>query len=247
MRGSVLIQRSVSEYGPLQVTFGGEQVEQLCVTDICLYNIGREPIRAEDVASTDPIRIEPTVDGTVLSCEVAAKTRDAIPVSISQRECEGSGVTVSIGFLDFMDGIRLRVMHTGTWWRDLVLRGTVLGVPPGIRYERADSQPVFLSLFRFLRQISPATDERLRRALPRSVVLVGFFMIALACLAWGLAAPHVVVGGSEAERGALAIVAGLVGLFYAAMGFGMIPRTRCPPRLWRTPPLDSGGTEEGDA
>src|SRR6266571_502689 len=99
-------------------------------------SFGQEPIRSVDNAHEDPIRVEIT-GGAVLDAAVVAVTRPVCGVRIGDVVASGgvSTAIVSFDFLDHLDGAIVQVI-TDSQETGLSLRGTVIGMPGGIRKAR---------------------------------------------------------------------------------------------------------------
>ena len=109
---------------------------------VMVANLGREPIKREDLAGSDPLRLE--VTGTkVLDAAIAGVTRDPVNFEVAPLVVTGDAVTarLSFEFLDFKDGASIRLLTEG-WQPEVTVRGTVVGMPEGIQRfgERRNSQ-----------------------------------------------------------------------------------------------------------
>ena len=58
VRSDRLIEKLSDRFSKLKIIFGDEEIEALTVTRVALWNSGSESIRGEDIAKSDPLRIE---------------------------------------------------------------------------------------------------------------------------------------------------------------------------------------------
>jgi len=100
---------------------------------IQLGNLGKEPIRRDDIAPGDPLRLE--VDGArVLDMAVSAVSRDVINFGLTPFSESPGGKTsslMSFDFLDSQDGALIRVLTDNAAAR-LRIAGTIIGMPQGV-------------------------------------------------------------------------------------------------------------------
>ena len=100
---------------------------------IQLGNLGKEPIRRDDIAPGDPLRLE--VDrATVLDMAVSAVSRDVINFRLAPFSESPGGKTsslISFDFLDSQDGALIRVLTDNAAAR-LSIAGTIIGMPQGM-------------------------------------------------------------------------------------------------------------------
>jgi len=144
-------------------------VQSLYLTFVRIGNLGREPIRAEDIAPNDPL-ILIVEDSPVLDIATVETVR-----SVSEFQLEKVVITsdkrtqtgLSFAFLDFQDGALIRVL-TETATPTISLTGTVIGLPGGADrknyFESAQSSGcwimlVFPLMFLFPMLILPRLSE----------------------------------------------------------------------------------------
>ena len=113
-----------------------ERIDGAFVHFLRFANFGREPIRREDIAPHNRLRIE--VTGTrVLDFAVEAVRRPVCAIRVDQdMPVDGAEeATVDFDFLDYLDGAVVRVLTTSAPER-IELVGDIVGMPQGIA--RAD-------------------------------------------------------------------------------------------------------------
>lgn len=125
VKGMNLVSSSLSQYGNLKISFGDKPVRQVTVTYVGLANDGREPIRREDIASKDPIRICMRGGAKMLSCKIVGVSNKVIDASLVGPSLDEPEVRFE--YLGERDWIGIQVLHTGAKADDCQLRGTVIG------------------------------------------------------------------------------------------------------------------------
>jgi len=131
IQGHTVVEEVNSPGIELGVVFEGASIPRATAANICFWNAGRKTIRRSDIASADPLRAEIVTDDKILAAKIVTTSRDVITAQIV--EVSPKMVCLSFDFLDKGDGILLRVLHTGHAPADCQLKGTIKGVPKGLR------------------------------------------------------------------------------------------------------------------
>lgn len=126
IRGYPLISVFMGEVLPesISLTYEGKPIKNLWVTDVTFWNSGKEPIRAGDVPSTDPITIR-LLHGEILDAKVTKKSSDSTLFECNR--AQPNSVEMSFEYLDQNDGGVIRLFHTGRKGSDVVFGGKVIG------------------------------------------------------------------------------------------------------------------------
>ena len=128
--------RSLSDY-KLSILYepegrAEERIASAFVHFVRIINFGREPIRREDIAPANPLRIE--VRGTrVLDFSVEAVTRPVSRITIDphvKRDADSTAF-IEFDFLDYLDGALVRIMTTERP-AEISLTGDIIGMPTGV-------------------------------------------------------------------------------------------------------------------
>lgn len=110
-----------------------EKIDSVYTTFLKFANLGKEPIRGNDIAPANPLRI--TVEGArILDMQVAGSTREVNNVSLGNQvmEAEGASAHVDFDFLDYPDGALIKILSVGRKG-NISLEGDIIGMPEGIR------------------------------------------------------------------------------------------------------------------
>ena len=113
-----------------------ERIESAHVRFLRFANLGREPILRNDIAPSNPLRIEVT-DVRTLDISLTAVSRTVCRVELTnQTYSEGNAsAQISFDFIDYKDGAVVKVLTVGRKG-SAKLCGDIIGMPDGIR--RAD-------------------------------------------------------------------------------------------------------------
>ncbi|MFE0805041.1 hypothetical protein [Streptomyces sp. NPDC058812] len=135
-RHPVISQKGLEKYGVSiyhESPSGRESVGRLYIHYLSLVNLGHEPIRREDIAPGNPLRIKMS-GGRILALSLESVTRDVIHFKVSAPSDSSEGdVTADISFdyLDFQDGGLIRIISTAPL-SSLEATGDVVGMPTGV-------------------------------------------------------------------------------------------------------------------
>jgi len=101
---------------------------------IRIANIGRIPVRRDDIAPADPLRIQ-VINGRVLDFAIEGVSRNTINLVLEPvvEKDKMSIAAITFDFLDYMDGALLRVVTDNPTFQ-VSVEGTVIGMPEGIKY-----------------------------------------------------------------------------------------------------------------
>jgi hypothetical protein len=109
----------------IEVTYWGDPIQNLTVTNIAFWNAGKEPIRWEDVAEQETLEIFPRNEFQILSASIIQANNDAANVQfVDANEDE---VVFKFDFLEQDDGAVFQIFHTGQKDSDLTIRGKIIG------------------------------------------------------------------------------------------------------------------------
>jgi len=107
-----LIEENIFTLKNLSLDFQGEKLSRLSLATISIWNEGREVINYDDVASSDPIRIDINEEGEILDAVVFYSNEYSNNFSITLSENRKS-VFVKFEYIYNMQGVILRLYHTG--------------------------------------------------------------------------------------------------------------------------------------
>ncbi len=172
-----------------EVSFHGVSIDNLILSKVFIWNKGAAPLRATDIAMSDPLKISFDEAPDILHAKVSRATRDANDVQISVDGGKKFG-NVTFDFLDSKDGFVVDLWHTGSSMRPII-SGTIIGQKSGI-----------ISYGKFFPQIRQdiSPDDRLEVALTKLVgglfassrsfstlvMVLGFFFLTVSSVSYFL-------------------------------------------------------------
>ncbi|HEV2805147.1 MAG TPA: hypothetical protein VGW57_09480 [Chthoniobacterales bacterium] len=175
MRSNNLIEGYSSRLTGLKVLFGDEGVETLTVTRLLFWNAGAETIDRNDIAPTNPLRIEADTV-SLLEARVLSRSSDSNSFSCSVPE-EKKRSLLTFDYLDRDQGAVIQVVHTGTSSSDLRVLGDIKGAP------KLTSRTI--DVFRLvLLPTSETFDRKLQPSTRRKVNAVVLFLVGIIALCW---------------------------------------------------------------
>lgn len=111
-----------------------ERIDAAFIRFVRFANFGREPIRREDIAPANPVRI--VVRGArTLDIALVGSRRDVCRVEVAQIEHSDDEVVarLTFDFLDEQDGGMARIV-TANDFGDVAIEGDIIGMPGGVHH-----------------------------------------------------------------------------------------------------------------
>jgi hypothetical protein len=123
-----LIRGFQSQISGLKVLFGNEPVEHLSLSRIAFWNNGGQPIRAEDITDSSPLRITAKKGADILDVNLLAANRKSNEFSIFSDDPEIEYVPITFVHLDKGNGGVIQIVHTGQSADSIKVEGDIIGV-----------------------------------------------------------------------------------------------------------------------
>lgn len=125
-----------------------EKIESVYTTFLKFANLGRGPIRGEDIARSNPLRVS-VKDVRVLDIQLAEITRGVNNVCLKDPvfEKEQASAYVDFDYLDYQDGALVKIVSVGEAGH-ISLEGDIIGMPEGINNVgeiKTKAKPTFTS------------------------------------------------------------------------------------------------------
>lgn len=183
-----LVNQNVVRVRPeeIEVTYSGEAVTNLTVTNVVFWNAGREPIRSQDIPPHEPLSIQPRDGIRILDAEVTQRNNPAN--DLRSNLVDSNCIILSFDYLDKDEGCVIQIFHTGRTSKDLEKKGKIIGAsgllePP---YNRFRSLRSFLALISInvialcsILLIFANPDKRLPLIIAVGVAVVTIILVAL--------------------------------------------------------------------
>lgn len=107
-----LIVKKKSKYEKLSISYDGQQIEDLTVSRIIVWNSGNKTLNKEDIVPSKELTVSTSEDQIILDTELIARTEDTNRFLI--RRIDEHTVKIYFDYADKKDGIVLQIIHTGT-------------------------------------------------------------------------------------------------------------------------------------
>jgi hypothetical protein len=150
MKSNNLIQDNRYKLNGLDISYKGQKITNLTITEIAFWNQGREVIERDDIVKSELLRIE-TLEGIeILDAQIIRFNNSTSGVTIEQKNPQR--VNLSFDYLEKDNGVTVQIIHTGKETGNIFINGKIKGAE--IR-EHSIKRPiifayVFLILFSFL-------------------------------------------------------------------------------------------------
>lgn len=115
----------------VDINFQGKSVPRLALTEVYLWNAGKQMMRGDQIVGDDPLRCEFESNDRILKAHVAAVTRTVNKLTVSVPQTAEYKVIIDFDYLDPNDGARIELLHTSQLLYPQVL-GSLRGIPNGI-------------------------------------------------------------------------------------------------------------------
>lgn len=171
-----LITESIPRINKFSILYSGLEIKNLSISRIAIWNKGKEPIRASDIAVNAPITVKIDDKFQILDCNIIFKKHKVndFKTKISN---DKKSIIVSFDYFDFEEGLIMEVFHTGNTSNDLQVNGKIISVKEIRRKEY--SNPIFPFDVADLAKI----QKLIIRLGARKRVFYGRFLIIMACIA----------------------------------------------------------------
>lgn len=204
----------------ITVQFHGQNIPRLTRSLVVIWNAGEKTISRADIALGDPLRIVLPDDSRILSSAVLRASRDVIQFTCEPDANTANEANIHFEFLDAGDGAVLEFLHTSEA-RHTAIRGTIRGLPKGIRSGPILGRRVIRGAIQIPRFLSPR--------------LIGWVAIGtgLVITATGLLVPWTELEQSAEKEVRPDLVLASAGFFYVALGLVLtwLTRRRYPKTL----------------
>jgi hypothetical protein len=173
------IQRSSDAPDDIEVYYKGHKVDGVQSTIVWFWNDGRKPIVRSDIPEIQPITIElnDSDDIEILNVQILKKSRDVLACQTSK--ISNKVIQVGFEFLDHNDGFSLEILHTGKFSTDVIVSGTVLGAPQGIKCVNSGGNSAFL-----LMDLTTPVRHRRERSLSSKLAFTAFITVIFGGLSY---------------------------------------------------------------
>ena len=122
-----LLKESAEKIEGLKITYLNENIPNITITKLAIWNDGNDTINKSDIASADPLLITAKDTVHILEYKIIYQKNECSLFDIEEIE-SGKKLKVTFDFLDFQDGAVIQLLHTGNSSSDIEFGGTIKGV-----------------------------------------------------------------------------------------------------------------------
>jgi hypothetical protein len=133
-----LIAQTIQGENNLKITWNGENINNVASVTVAIWNKGRQYIDKSDISTDDPIQVVPSDHNSkILAVYVLKTSRPNLnfDTNINSNKSGYDYVIINIEgdeALEYMDGLVLHILYTGSINNTWDVTGRIKGVPNGI-------------------------------------------------------------------------------------------------------------------
>ena len=126
IRSFNLVKEFSKKVTTIGLLYSGEKVENLTITKVIFWNMGNEPIRKDDIAVADPIRIVVDNKYEIFEAEILNDTtNEANQFELVKKD--NKSIIITFDFVSHAEGVAVQIAHSGLSSEDVTLAGTIIG------------------------------------------------------------------------------------------------------------------------
>lgn len=168
-----LVNNKLNSISGLEISYKKKNIKNLTSTNITFSNSGNNPIKKNDIAPKDKLKIYFTDDTEILGAEII---RNSNKNNGLNTKLENNIINVKFDFLDVKDIAIINIFHTSTSGDNVVFNGTVIGGKPIKKVDMSNYKTVKALSF-LMTRIAIFPLPKYLRIIPILMFLVLFFPI----------------------------------------------------------------------
>jgi len=216
VRSINLIQNFSSRLSSLKISYKDEQVENLTVSNVALWNGGKETIRKNDITNVKPLKISLREPYKILDAKIICSNNPANEISVGKVGTDGRTLLINFEYLDANEGCVLQIIHDGDSSYDLSVSGIIIGAgKPKKRFIPSILIPDVLLLF--------DTKFKRKRGIKRRELGITSFILGLTSIIASIY--FLIFRGAEEKPGLIVFFfLGILYLTFSLMFLRKIPK-----------------------
>ena len=111
----------------IELLHSGENIENLTITKVIFWNRGNEPIRKDDIAVADPIKIAVGSKYEIFEAEILNDRANGANRFKLVKNGNKSTI-IAFDFISHGEGVAVQIAHSGLSSEDVTITGTIIGV-----------------------------------------------------------------------------------------------------------------------
>ena len=112
LRSRTLIRKKKAKFEKLSILYGDKTIDNLCVSNLTIWNSGNKTINASDMVASKELTITAIEDSRILDVEVIARSEETNNFSVSHSDEHTAKILFE--YVDKMEGVVVQIIHTGT-------------------------------------------------------------------------------------------------------------------------------------
>ena len=135
IRSFNLVKEFSKKITSIELLYFGEKVENLTITKVAFWNDGDKPIRKDDIAAADPLKIVVDNKYEIFEAEILdSTTNEANQFELVKKDNKSRLITFD--FLSHNEGAIMQIAHSGLSSKDVNVTGRIIesGKPKEVKY-----------------------------------------------------------------------------------------------------------------
>ena len=112
LRSRTLIRKKKAKFEKLSIDYGGKKIDDLCVSNLTIWNSGNKTLNASDMVTSKELTITALEDGKILDVEILKCSEETNKFSLQL--FDEHTVKILFDYVDKMEGVVIQIIHTGT-------------------------------------------------------------------------------------------------------------------------------------
>lgn len=176
-RSTLLLRDQAINIPDLKIEYKGQPTKNFSITNIALWNAGSKSIRAEDIASTNKIRISAKKGVRIFDAVILKRNMEENKFEINF-DSSANTVEISFEYLDRNNGAAIQVSHSGTSSNDIEILGTFITHGKIISFENETKKAIINTLESPAKNFLLTGDDK--KAIFRILLFVALIFILIA-------------------------------------------------------------------
>jgi hypothetical protein len=122
-----LISKQIKEFSDLEIIYQDKPIDNLTISKFAFWNSGKETIYKNDLVKENPLRIVIKNNYIIYGFEIIFISEESNDFKL-QLNKEKKEITITFDYLDYGQGVLLKILHSGNSRNDLDLNGKIIGV-----------------------------------------------------------------------------------------------------------------------
>ena len=112
LRSRTLIRKKKAKFEKLSIDYGGKKIDDLCVSNLTIWNSGNKTLNASDMVASKELTITAMEDSKILDVEILKRSEETN--KFSTQLLDEHAVKILFDYADKMEGVVIQIIHTGT-------------------------------------------------------------------------------------------------------------------------------------